>query len=339
MLSLPLPIVVAILLVLLFAMIVQRNEGPAQNRPFLALILLCALQAVLSGLRWGYYVQAVMYVAPITAAFVPPLAFAGVSRLVGHDPAHRLVRLGWYLFPAFAILLLMVFWRDAIDVALVVIYLGYMMAILRLMWPGTDALRLSPFDGAASTYLAILFAAGALGLFAVLDMVVFISFGLMKNDYAMMVIVIGNLASLLILSVAAAAASRSRMPDASSETVAPSTMVGDAETLTILEALMQDRHLYRDAELNLDRLSRRAVIPVREISGAINRVTGKNVSQYVNDFRVAEACDLLAETDRLVTQIIFDVGFQTKSNFNREFRRVTDMTPLQWRKKAKSDQR
>ncbi|WP_299961130.1 AraC family transcriptional regulator [uncultured Roseobacter sp.] len=339
MLFIPLPIVVAILLVLLFAIILHRNEGPAQNRPFLALILLCALQALLSGLRWGYDVRAVMYVAPVTAAFVPPLAFAGVSNLVGHDPAHRLARLGWYLVPAVSMLLLMVFWRDAIDVALVVIYLGYMLAILRLMWPGTDALHLSPFDGAASTYLAILFAAGALGLFAVLDMVVFISFEQMNNDYAMTAIVVGNLTSLLVLSVAAAAASNSRMPAASSETVAPSTMVGDAETLTVLQRLMEERHLYRDAELNLDRLSRRAVIPVRDISGAINRVTGKNVSQYVNDFRVAEACDLLADTDRPVTQIFFDVGFQTKSNFNREFRRVTDMTPLQWRKKATSGTR
>jgi AraC-like DNA-binding protein len=30
---------------------------------------------------------------------------------------------------------------------------------------------------------------------------------------------------------------------------------------------------------------------------------------------------------------MFEVGFQTKSNFNREFRRVTDMTPLAWRER------
>jgi AraC-like DNA-binding protein len=43
---------------------------------------------------------------------------------------------------------------------------------------------------------------------------------------------------------------------------------------------------------------------------------------------------LLAETTTPVTEIMFDVGFQTKSNFNREFRRVTDMSPLEWRKKT-----
>jgi AraC-like DNA-binding protein len=76
---------------------------------------------------------------------------------------------------------------------------------------------------------------------------------------------------------------------------------------------------------------------MRQISAAINRATGKNVSQYVNEFRIAEACALLVETDKPVTEIMLDVGFQTKSNFNREFRRVTNMTPVQWRQsRAKS---
>ena len=33
---------------------------------------------------------------------------------------------------------------------------------------------------------------------------------------------------------------------------------------------------------------------------------------------------------------MFDVGFSTKSNFNREFRRVTGMSPRQWRSGSKS---
>ncbi|AOG12793.1 helix-turn-helix domain protein (plasmid) [Agrobacterium sp. RAC06] len=83
----------------------------------------------------------------------------------------------------------------------------------------------------------------------------------------------------------------------------------------------------------IDRLARKALIPARQISTAINRTTGKNFSQYVNEFRIAEACRLLAETKKLVTEVMLDVGFQTKSNFNREFRRVTDMTPAQRRAK------
>ena len=41
---------------------------------------------------------------------------------------------------------------------------------------------------------------------------------------------------------------------------------------------------------------------------------------------------LLASSDLPVTAILFDVGFQTKSNFNREFLRVTGMTPSDYRR-------
>jgi AraC-like DNA-binding protein len=152
-------------------------------------------------------------------------------------------------------------------------------------------------------------------------------------------VAIANLMALIILSIAGAVAVRGR---ALTETGVednlrspveepPVEEPNDQETLGAIQALMETKRPYRDPDLNLDRLARKAVLPARQISAAINRATGKNVSQFVNDFRIAEACSLLAETDKPVTAIMLDVGFQTKSNFNREFRRVTDMTPVQWR--------
>ncbi len=37
-------------------------------------------------------------------------------------------------------------------------------------------------------------------------------------------------------------------------------------------------------------------------------------------------------------EVMYAVSFQTKSNFNREFRWVTEITPLEWRKKTVSRQ-
>ncbi|WP_327290156.1 AraC family transcriptional regulator [Sinorhizobium americanum] len=87
----------------------------------------------------------------------------------------------------------------------------------------------------------------------------------------------------------------------------------------------------RDENLTLSRLARRAGVPARQISGAVNRLARKNVSQYINDFRIAEACRLLRESDMSVTAAMLESGFQTKSNFNREFRRVTSLSPASWR--------
>ena len=336
MLFVPLPFVVAILLITLFTAVVRRDdEGPA-NRPFLALILVSVFQSVISGLRWGYGVQEVMYLAPLGAATVPPLAYAGVMVLARKNHQPLLRRLALHAGPALVIVVLLVTWRDAIDLALVAIFVAYAIAILLLMRSGTDALRLAPFEGAALAFRAILFAAFALLFSAAVDIFVLLDLAWTQGEYARPVISIGNLALLAILSIAAASASASRRPVETVDAGSTPELADDKETVAAVHSLMETKRVYRDVELNLDRLARKLGIPARQISTAINRATGKNVSQYVNEHRVAEACRLLAETGRSVTEIMFEVGFQTKSNFNREFRRVTEMTPLEWRERKAS---
>ncbi|OKH86537.1 AraC family transcriptional regulator [Thalassospira sp. TSL5-1] len=337
MLFIPLPFVVSLLLIILFVAVIKRDSETAANIPFLALILLSALQSVFSGLHWGYDVKAVMYITPVTAAFMPPLTYLGVSQLVGKNTPKQFFRLSFHLLPAIIVLLCMATRRAAIDIVLILIFIGYAAAILRLMRHGTDALRLAPFEGATSTYHAILFAAFALALSATLDTLIFLDFLWKDGALAVQVITFGNLGTLIILSIAAGVASRSHVPAEMPETPPQpkqtEELAEDKETILAVQAMMKDRHVYRDPDLNLDRLSRKMTLPSRQISAAINRATGKNVSQYVNEYRIAEACTLLAESATPVTEIMFDVGFQTKSNFNREFRRVTDMSPLEWRKK------
>ena len=70
----------------------------------------------------------------------------------------------------------------------------------------------------------------------------------------------------------------------------------------------------------------------RQISAAINQVYGRNISQVVNEYRIERAKTLLLTTDKAITQIYFDSGFQTKSNFHREFSRMTQQTPSAFRR-------
>lgn len=346
MLFVPFPFVVAILLTVLFWGVARQDDEAPLNTPLLALILVGALLSFLTGLRWGYDVEAVGYVAPVLAATVPPLAYLGVSRLVGNSALPTAVRLRLHALPAVGIVLLMATWRSAIDIALVLVFVGYAVAILLFMRRGADALRLAPFESADPAYRAILFSAFALLFSATVDVFVFLDMAWANGTYAVTVITGSNLVALGILSIAAAHASRSHAPaeSAHTEQTADPTEAGsdhrdeedtgdirDAATFGAVQALMESQHIYRDVDLNLNRLARKLGIPARQVSAAINRATGKNVSQYVNEHRIQEACDLLARTERPVTEIMFEVGFQTKSNFNREFRRVTDMSPVEWR--------
>lgn len=334
----PLSFVVALLLVILFIAVVRtRHDENPRSLPFLTLILLSAFQAFLSGLRWGYGIVEVMYVAPVGAAFVPPLVYCGVARLVRKDSSSHTLLLGLHAIPAIAIAMVLpvAAWRGAIDVLLPAIFIGYAGAILRLMRTGPDALRRTPFESIAAVYRALIFAALALLLSAALDLLVFLDFSWTHGRHAAGMVAVGNLIALVVLSIAAAVVVEGREPAEIDTAAAPNIDdMADKRTLAAIQMLMEAKHSYRDPDLNLDRLARKAIIPARQISTAINRATGKNVSQYVNDFRIAEACRLLAETEKSVTEIMLEVGFQTKSNFNREFRRVTDITPVQWRQKS-----
>jgi len=82
----------------------------------------------------------------------------------------------------------------------------------------------------------------------------------------------------------------------------------------------------------LSRLARRLHLPEKRLSMAVNRATGANVSRYVNTWRVRHACKLI-EGGATVTDAMLDSGFNTKSNFNREFLRETGVPPSQWKQK------
>jgi len=64
------------------------------------------------------------------------------------------------------------------------------------------------------------------------------------------------------------------------------------------------------------------------------RATGNTFTDFVNRVRVNRACQLLMETDRLVTHICYEVGFQNVANFNRRFRDIKGMTPSEFRQQA-----
>jgi AraC-like DNA-binding protein len=79
----------------------------------------------------------------------------------------------------------------------------------------------------------------------------------------------------------------------------------------------------------LARLARKLIVPAKQLSAAINRTKGENVSRYINRQRIEEACRLLS-TGQSITVAMLDSGFNTKSNFNREFLRVKGSNPSTW---------
>lgn len=61
------------------------------------------------------------------------------------------------------------------------------------------------------------------------------------------------------------------------------------------------------------------------------RQTSISFITYVNNLRVAKACDLLSSTTRSASEICYDCGFNNKSNFIRIFTKRKNMTPIEYR--------
>lgn len=97
------------------------------------------------------------------------------------------------------------------------------------------------------------------------------------------------------------------------------------------------QHVYRNYKrpFRIDQLSRLIHLSPGAFCKFFKKITGKTFSDYVNDVRVAKACTLLLETDRNITRIAYDVGFESITYFNRVFLKKKEMTPGAFRHQLK----
>lgn len=102
-----------------------------------------------------------------------------------------------------------------------------------------------------------------------------------------------------------------------------------------IERFMQENEPYLDSSLTLQKLANQLEIPSRELSILINQHIGKNFFDFVNEYRIKKATEKLRNTSFkkiTIQEIMYDVGFNSKSPFNTAFKKHTDLTPSQYRK-------
>jgi YesN/AraC family two-component response regulator len=63
------------------------------------------------------------------------------------------------------------------------------------------------------------------------------------------------------------------------------------------------------------------------------RSIGKTFSDYLNDLRILHACNLLIETDKPISQIAAESGFENQAYFNRVFLKKKKLQPATFRKR------
>lgn len=98
-----------------------------------------------------------------------------------------------------------------------------------------------------------------------------------------------------------------------------------------LQRVMSDGRMYCDEELSLNTLSTAINVSENHISETLSQHLHTNFFHFVNGYRVKAAQDLLRSSDKLVSTIAYEVGFNSKSTFNSAFKKVSGMTPTAYR--------
>jgi AraC-like DNA-binding protein len=100
-----------------------------------------------------------------------------------------------------------------------------------------------------------------------------------------------------------------------------------------LERMMREERPYLDPELSLPELARRLDTNASVLSAVINRVFGKNFNDYINEYRVEAVKNMLSGGSAghlSLLGIAYECGFNSKSTFNRAFRKIAGVAPSAW---------
>ena len=107
------------------------------------------------------------------------------------------------------------------------------------------------------------------------------------------------------------------------------------EVLIKLKEYMAEEKPFLDPSLTIQEVSKNIGIPVRDLSVLINHQLAQHFYDFTNSYRIECAMDLLkdpAKNKLTVLEILYEVGFNSKSSFNTAFKKHTGYTPTAYRK-------
>ncbi len=87
---------------------------------------------------------------------------------------------------------------------------------------------------------------------------------------------------------------------------------------------------FSDPELSLKTVSKHSGVHQRVITETIAQRFNCNFKTYINQIRIKEAQRLLRESNLNISEIAYNVGFNSPSNFNRVFKNLTGKNPTEF---------
>ncbi|MES2247248.1 MAG: AraC family transcriptional regulator [Pseudomonadota bacterium] len=108
----------------------------------------------------------------------------------------------------------------------------------------------------------------------------------------------------------------------------------DPTANTRMRRVLDHLHAHLSEELSLPAVSAIANMAESSFSRYFHKHMGSTFTDFVTRLRITKACEMLQVSDRLVSDICYEVGFSNLANFNRRFLQLKGMTPSAYRQQA-----
>ncbi|MGY0036787.1 helix-turn-helix domain-containing protein [Pedobacter sp. NJ-S-72] len=108
------------------------------------------------------------------------------------------------------------------------------------------------------------------------------------------------------------------------------------ENILRIKEYMIQKEPYLEPSLTIQDLADQIKMPVRDLSILINNYLDQHFFDFVNEYRIEKAMRILkdpAKSNLTILEILYEIGFNSKSSFNTSFKKHTNLTPTEFRRK------
>ncbi len=113
------------------------------------------------------------------------------------------------------------------------------------------------------------------------------------------------------------------------------------QLLSRIQEVMENTDEIFSPEFSLERLAMLSDSKSKYVSQVINEYYEQNFNNFLNSFRIKEACKRMGDLDNYgnytIEAISESVGFKSRSTFVTSFKRITGLTPSQYQRMARKE--
>jgi AraC-like DNA-binding protein len=107
------------------------------------------------------------------------------------------------------------------------------------------------------------------------------------------------------------------------------TNKGDDRTQKVIEYISENYN----KDISLDDLAQVAFMTTNSFCRYFKKRTGKTVFQFLREFRINKACQMLINGEKTIAEICYDTGFNSFSSFNRIFKDLKNISASEYKSK------